>query len=344
MDSSDASKRLLAESPGSRVTNRTLPIALALATAVVLALVAGNSEAQSYPDRPIRMVVPFAAGGGADLVARSIASALAVRLGQPVIVDNKPGGGATLGADNVAKAAADGYTLLYTTPGPQITNPYLMAKLPYDPIADLTPVSEVAVVSAVLVVNSSLPVKNLKELIAYARANPGKLNFASAGIGSSSHLAGELFKHDAKIDVVHVPYRGTAPALQDLLSGNVAMAIDSIAVYRPFIESGKLRALAVSSPGRSPILPDVPPMADVLPGFDASVVNYISVRSGTPKEIVARLSREINAVLVSPEVKRYLLSNGVVPKGGTPEEMAALVKSESAKWRQVIQISGAKVE
>jgi len=290
------------------------------------------------------MVVPFAAGGGADLVARAVAGGLAKRLGQPIVVDNKPGGGGTLGADAVAKAPADGYTLLYTTPGPQITNPYLMAKLPYDPMADLTPVSQVAIVSAVLVVNSTIPATNVKELIQYARAHPGKLNFASAGVGSSSHLAGELFKHDAKIDIVHVPYRGTAPALQDLLGGNVAMAFDSIAVYRQFIEAGKLRALAVSSREPSPLLPKVPPIADNLPGFDASPVNYISVRSGTPKEIVDRLNREINAVLATSEVKDYLLNNGVIPAGGTVAEVAALVKTESAKWKQVIEVSGAKLE
>ena len=314
--------------------------------AVVAALVlwAAPASAETYPSKPVRMVVPFAAGGGADLVARAVAGGLAKRLGQPIVVDNKPGGGGTLGADAVAKAPADGYTLLYTTPGPQITNPYLMAKLPYDPMADLTPVSQVAIVSAVLVVNSTIPATNVKELIQYARAHPGKLNFASAGVGSSSHLAGELFKHDAKIDFVHVPYRGTAPALQDLLGGNVAMAFDSIAVYRQFIEAGKLRALAVSSREPSPLLPKVPPIADNLPGFDASPVNYISVRSGTPKEIVDRLNREINAVLATSEVKDYLLNNGVIPAGGTVAEVAALVKTESAKWKQVIEVSGAKLE
>ena len=314
------------------------------ALAAALVLWAAPSSAETYPSKPLRMVVPFAAGGGADLVARAVAGGLAKRLGQPIIVDNKPGGGGTLGADAVAKAPADGYTLLYTTPGPQITNPYLMAKLPYDPVADLTPVSQVAIVSAVLVVNSAIPATNVKELIQYARAHPGKLNFASAGVGSSSHLAGELFKHDAKIDIVHVPYRGTAPALQDLLGGNVAMAFDSIAVYRQLIEAGKLRALAVSSRERSPLLPKVPPIADDLPGFDASPVNYISVRSGTPKEVVDRLNREINAVLATPEVKDYLVGNGVIPKGGTVAEVAALVKTESAKWKQVIEVSGAKLE
>jgi tripartite-type tricarboxylate transporter receptor subunit TctC len=317
---------------------------LAGALTFTLALAAGSALAQGYPGKPIRLVVPFAPGGGSDIVARAIAMPLARRLGQPVVVDNKPGGGATTGADFVAKAPADGYTLLYTTPGPQITNPFLMAKLPYDPVADLTPVAQVAVVPAVLVVNKDLPVRSVKELIRYARAHPGKLNFASAGIGSSSHLAGELFKHRAQIDIVHVPYRGTAPALQDLLGGSISMAIDSIAVYRPLIESGTLRALGVASRERSPVLPDVPPIADDLPGFDGSPVNYISVRSGTPKEIVALLNRELNAVIESREVKASLLSMGVAPKGGTPQEMAALVDKEIAKWKEVIRLSGARVE
>jgi tripartite-type tricarboxylate transporter receptor subunit TctC len=316
----------------------------AAALALPLALASGSSCAQSYPSKPIRLVVPFAPGGGSDIVARAIAAPLAKRLGQPVIVDNKPGGGATTGADFVAKAPADGYTLLYTTPGPQITNPFLMAKLPYDPVADLTPVSQVAVVPAVLVVNKDLPVRNVKELIGYAKAHPGKLNFASAGIGSSSHLAGELFKHRAQIDVVHVPYRGTAPALQDLLGGSVSMAIDSIAVYRPLIESGALRALAVSSRERSPVLPGVPAIAEDLPGFEGSPVNYISVRSGTPKDVVGLLNRELNAVIESRELKASLLSMGVAPKGGTPEEMAALVHKEITKWKDVIRLSGARVE
>lgn len=319
---------------------------LAAGLTSVMALGAGMAHAQpaGYPNKPLRLVVPFAPGGGADIVARALAQPLAKRLGQAVIVENKPGGGGTAGADVVAKAPADGYTLLYTTPGPQITNPFLMAKLPYDPVTDLIPVSQVAIVPSVLVVNKTVPVKTLKELIQYAKANPGKLNFASAGIGSSSHLAGELFKHNAKIDMVHVPYRGTGPALQDLLGANVSMAIDSIAVYLPHIDSGMLKPIGVSTLERSPNLPEVPPIASELPGFEGSPVNYISVRGGTPKDIITKLNREINAVLESPEVKTYLLANGVVPKGGSPEDMAALVKSEAAKWKQVIQVSGAKVE
>jgi tripartite-type tricarboxylate transporter receptor subunit TctC len=304
----------------------------------------GRAEAQDYPNRPIRMVVPFAPGGGADLVARAVAVPLGKRLGQQIIVDNKAGSGGTIGADAVVKAPADGYTLLYTTPGQQMTNPFLVAKLPYDADKDLVAVSEVAIVPSVLVVNKNLPVKSVAELIQYAKDHPGKVNFASAGIGASSHLAGELFKQSAKIDIVHVPYRGTGLALQDLLAGQVQMAIDSIIVYKPHIDSGALRPLGVSSLERSPLLPNVPPIADELPGFDAPPINYITVRSGTPKAIVDKLNAEINATLQTPEVREKLLANGVTPKGSTAAEMEALIQSERAKWKKVIEVSGARLD
>jgi tripartite-type tricarboxylate transporter receptor subunit TctC len=312
--------------------------------ALLLAACAIGAAAQEYPNRPLRLVVPFAPGGGADIVARAVAAPLAKRLGQPVVVDNKPGGGATLGADIVAKAPADGYTLLYTTPGPQMANPYLMAKLPYDPARDLVPVSEVAIVPNVLVVNKDLPVRNLKEFIAYAKAHPGKVNFASAGQGASSHLAGELFKQSAGVFIVHIPYRGTGPALTDLLSGQVQMAIDSIAVYKPHIDSGALRALGVATAKRSPLLPNVPAISEELKGFEAAPVNYISVPARTPQAVIDRLNREINAVLQSPELKEQLAAGGVLPQGSTPAEMAALIRSEAAKWKRVIEVSGAKLE
>ena len=197
-----------------------------------------SAQAQTWPSSPIRLVVPFAPGGGADLMARILAEPLAKRLGQPIVIENKPGGGATLGADIVAKAAPDGYTLLWTTPGPQITNPYLMPKLPYDPFKDFTPIATVVTAVNVLVVTPSLPVKSVAELIAYAKANPGKINFSSSGVGASSHLSGELFKTMAGIEIVHVPYRGSGPALQDLLAGNIQMAIDTVAVLLPHIQSG----------------------------------------------------------------------------------------------------------
>jgi tripartite-type tricarboxylate transporter receptor subunit TctC len=312
--------------------------------ALLLATLAVGAAAQDYPNRPLRLVVPFAPGGGADLVARAIAVPLSKRLGQPVVVDNKSGGGATIGADIVAKAPADGYTLLYTTPGPQMANPYLMAKLPYDPARDLVPVSEVAIVPNVLVVSKDLPVRTLKEFIDYAKANPGKVNFASAGQGASSHLASELFKQSAGVSIVHVPYRGTGPALTDLLSGQVQMAIDSIAVYKPHIDSGALRALGVATAKRSPLLPGVPPIADELKGFEAAPVNYISVPRNTPQAAIDRLNREINTVLQSQELKDQLAASGVIPQGGTQDEMAALVRSEAAKWKKVIEVSGARIE
>lgn len=307
-------------------------------------LLTATAFAQEYPARPLRMVVPFAPGGAADIVARAIAGPLGKRLGQPVIIDNKPGGGATLGANLVAKAPADGYTLLYTTPGPQMTNPFLMARLPYDAVNDLVPVSELAIVPSVLVVHKDLPVRNLRELIDYAKANPGKVNYASAGIGASSHLAGELFKQSAGVFMVHIPYRGTGPATSDLLAGQVQMAIDSIVVYKPHIDAGLVRALGVSTIDRSALLPDVPPIAATIKGFEGSPVNYLSVRAGTPAAVIERLNREVRAVLDSPEVRDQLLKSGVTPKSSTPGEMAALIRSEAAKWRKVIQFSGAKVD
>lgn len=311
---------------------------------VFLAIAAVGAGAQSYPNKPIRLVVPFAPGGGADIVARAIAGPLGKRLGQTVIVDNKPGGGATIGADIVAKAPADGYTLLYATPGPQITNPFLMRKLPYDPEKDLTPISGVAIVPSVLVVHKDLPVHTVKELIAYARANPGKLNFASAGLGATSHLAGELLKQSAKIDIVHIPYKGTGAALTDLLSGQVQMSIDSIAVYRSHIESGSLRAIGVSSFDRSRLLPNVPPIADDIKGFEGSPVNYIAVRAGTPPEVINRLNADINAVINSAEIRELFDTYGVLAKSNTPTQMSALIRSEAQKWKTVIEVSGARID
>jgi len=313
-------------------------------SALLLAACAVGAVAQDYPHRPLRLVVPFAAGGGADIVARAVAEPLAKRLGQPIVVDNKPGGGATLGADMVAKSAPDGYTLLYTTPGPQMANPFLMARLPYDPDKDLVPVSKVAIVPNVLVVHPDVPARTVQEFIAYAKAHPGKVSFASAGIGASSHLAGELFKQLAGIDLLHVPYRGTSLALTDLLAGRVQAAVDSVVVYKPYIDSGKLRPLGVATAQRSTLLPEVPAIPDQLKGYGAAPVNYISAPARTPQAIVDRLNREINAVLQTPEVRRQLLDNGVLPEGSTQAQMAAIVRSEAAKWKKVIEVSGAKLD
>ncbi|MGB3071881.1 MAG: tripartite tricarboxylate transporter substrate binding protein [Ottowia sp.] len=305
---------------------------------------AGGVLAQALSSRPIRFVVPFAAGGGSDVMARVIAEPLAQALGHPVVVDNKPGGNATIGADFVAKSAPDGMTLLHTSPGPQITNPFLMGKLPYDPVKDLLPVARLGVFINALVVNPKLPVRNVNEFIAYAKAHPGKLSFASPGIGSGGHLAGEYLKSVAQIDTVHVPYKGTGAALQDLVAGNVDWSLDTVAAFLPMIRSGQLRAIAVGYQQRSPSLPDVPTLAETFPGFDASPMNYLSVRGGTPKDIVDRLNKEVNSVLGQPQTKQKLLELGVLVSQSTPEEIARQVDSERAKWKAIIEASGAHMK
>jgi tripartite-type tricarboxylate transporter receptor subunit TctC len=269
---------------------------------------------------------------------------MAQLLGQPLVIENKPGGGGTLAADYVAKSTPDGYTLLYTTPGPQMTNPYLMEKLPYNPVTDLTPISQVVFGASVLVINKNLPVNSIKELIAFAKSNPGKISFASSGIGSSSHLAGELFKSRAGVEIFHVPYRGTGLALQDIIGGNVSMAIDSLGAYRSSIDAGSLRVLGVATSKRLGVLPGVPTIAEELPGFEGSPVTYISVRAGTPKAIIDRLNKEVNQTLKIPEVRTQLMSLGLIPQGNTSEEMLQLIRSESLKWQHVIERSGAKAE
>jgi tripartite-type tricarboxylate transporter receptor subunit TctC len=298
---------------------------------------AGAASAQDYPKQPIRLIVPFAPGGGSDIMARILSEPLAKRLGQPIVIENKPGAGATIGADLVAKAQPDGYTLLYVTPGPQITNPYLMPKLPYDPDKDFTPVAMLVLAVNVLVVTKDLPVKSVAELIAYAKANPGKLNFSSSGVGSSSHLSGELFKQMAGINIVHVGYRGSGPSITDLLAGNVQMSIDTVSTMLPHIEAGGMRALAVATSERNPTLPDLPPIADTLPGFDGSSINYISAPAGTPQPIVEKLNKEINAVLSDPEVQKRMVVAGLTAVIESPAELGARIKREQVKWKQVIE-------
>ncbi len=318
-------------------------VAMAWLTFSGLTCAADEAAIKNYPTRPIKIVVPFAPGGAADTTARMISEPLAKLLGQPVIVENRPGGGATVGASYVASSPPDGYTVLYTTPGPQITNPYLMARLPYDP-ASLTPVTRVSWFPNVLVVNPALPIHSVAELVTYARNHPGKINFGSAGIGASSHLSGELFKSMASIDITHVPYKGTGQAVQDLIAGNLQMVIDSLSVYLPYIKSGQVRVLGIAMPERSPLLPEVPPIADQLKGFDATAVNYLTVPLATPKPIIERLNKAVATVLADPALKERMIGMGMVPRSSTPEEMASEVKIEQAKWKKVIEDSGAKPE
>lgn len=303
-----------------------------------------GAHAQLPAGRPVRFIVPFAAGGGSDVMARLIAEPLAQRLAQPVVVDNKPGANATIGADLVAKSAPDGLTMLHTSPGPQITNPFLMAKLPYDPVKDLLPVARLGVFVNVLVVNPQLPIRSVAELVAYARAQPGKLSFASPGIGSGAHLAGEYLKRTANIDILHVPYKGTGAAIQDLVAGNVHLSLDSLAAFTPLIKSGQLRAIAVGYKERASSLPDVPTLAESFPGFDASPMNYLAVRGGTPADIVDRLNREVNAVLAQPALRQRLQDMGVLVSPSTPQEIAQQVNAEREKWRRIIEASGTRLE
>jgi len=314
------------------------------AISVLLMVASVSVLAQSYPFQAVRLVVPFAPGGGSDIMARTISEPLARGLGVAVVVDNKPGAGAVIGADIVAKSKPDGYTILYTTIGPQITNPFLMKQLPYDPVGDLIPVASVGQLINVLAVPPSLPVKSTKELIQFAKGNPGKVNFSSSGVGTSSHLGGELFKSMSGTEMTHIAYKGTGPALGDLMAGNVQMTIDSLVTLLPLIKSGKLVALGVSSTDRSPLLPDVPSVSESLVGFESSTINYLTARTGTPRSVIDRLNKEMGVVLRSPEVQERFISMGIQPLVETPEVLGLRIKKETEKWRKVIEVSGAKID
>jgi tripartite-type tricarboxylate transporter receptor subunit TctC len=261
-----------------------------------------------------------------------------------MVVENRPGGGATLGAQMVARATPDGLTLLYGTPGPQIINPHLMRNLPYDPVADFAPVVSVKRAPNLLCVHPSVPAQSVAELIALARARPGTLAFATSGVGASSHLAGEMFKFLAGVDLLHVPYRGTGPATTELIAGNVQIAIDTLSILLPHARDGRLRALGVSTPTRSPLVPEIPAIAETLPGFDASPFNYITAPAGTPPATIARLNAGFNQVLRDPVFRARMEALGEEPMSGTPEELAAIIAAESARWRDVIRAANIRAE
>lgn len=308
------------------------------ACAVALMTLAAASQA-AYPDKPIKMIVPFAPGGGADFTARVVAETLSAKLGQQVVVENRPGAGGLIGATAVARADPDGYTLLYTTPGQQMTLPYLVKEMPYKP-EDLRPVSQVSLAPSVLVVNKKLGVKTLQELIDLAKKRPGELNFVSAGIGASSHLNGELLQSLAGIKLQHIPYKGTGEAVKDLVGGNGDMAIDTVGIYTAFIQDGRLIPLGVTTPHEVSILPGVPPLSATLPGYDASPVNYISVPRATPDDIVEKLAKAIAETIAEPTVKQKMLGQGILAIANTPDEMQALVSKEQERWRKVITEAG----
>jgi tripartite-type tricarboxylate transporter receptor subunit TctC len=310
---------------------------LARAAALLCAAIAcSGAMAQAYPNRPLRIVVPLSAGA-ADTLSRAIAAKLTERWGQPVVVENRPGAGTTIGTDLVAKAPADGYTLLMATFSHAV-NATFYRKLPFDTLKDFTAVTLVASAPNVLEVNPSVPAQTVAELVALAKSQPGKLNFASAGNGSSSHLAGELFKTLAEVQIVHVPYKGAAPAMTDLLGGRVEMSFDPLPSSLANIKGGKLRPLAVTTTTRSPVLPDVPTMAEAgVPGYELNGWSGLLVHANTPKDIVGTLNREIVAIIQAPEVKERFARLGFDIVGNTPEQFQAFIEAEVVKWGKVVR-------
>lgn len=304
---------------------------------------ATGSAAQNYPSKPIRFIVPFAAGGGTDFVARIAGQQLNEALGQPVVVDNRGGASGVIGTELAAKAAPDGYTLLLGSAGPLSIQPGLSVRLPYDPLKDFAPVTLVSSMPYVLVAHPSLPAKNVQELIALARAKPGQLNFGAPGSGTTTHLATELFKMLAKIDVVHVPYKGVAPALADLLGGQVQFMSGDLNTVMPQVKAGRLRALAVTGAQRSPIVPELPTIAESgLPGYAASGWFGVLAPAATPRSIITRLNAVIVKGLMSTEARERLAALGGEVVGNTPAEFAAYLRDDLAKWSRVIKAIGLK--
>src|ERR1039458_6884649 len=298
---------------------------------------------QTYPTRPVHLIVGFPAGGPQDIVMRLIGQWLSERLGQSFIIENRPGASGNVGAETVVRAAPDGYTLLSVS-SPNAINATLYKNLNFNFIRDIAPVASIMRVPLVMEVNPSVPVKTVPEFIAYAKANPGKLNMASAGIGNSAHMAGELFKMMTGVDMIHVPYRGSAPELIDLLGGQVQVMFDVMASSIAHIRAGKLRALAVTTAMRSEALPDVPTVGDFVPGYEASAVGGVGVPKGTSVEIIDKLNVEINAALADPKMKLRFADLGGTPLPGSPADYGKLIAEETAKWAKVIKFAGIKPE
>ncbi len=312
---------------------------------LAMAVATSHAFGQAWPTKPIKWIVPFAPGGTTDILARTIGEKLSVALGQPVIVENKPGAGGGLGADFVAKAAPDGYTILGGTISTNAINASLYKDLPYDPVRDFIPITLIARVPNMLVVNNDVPAKNVAELIALMKKSPGKYTFASSGNGTSQHLSGELFKGIAGVDMQHIPYKGSPPALQDVMGGAVTMTFDNITTAWPLAKGGKLRALGVTTAKRSPAAPDVPTLAEAgLVGYEIGSWQGVFAPAGTPPDIVKRLNAEIVKIINLPDVKEKLLVLGAEPVGNSSEEFTVFVKAEVVKWGDVVKKSGARVD
>jgi tripartite-type tricarboxylate transporter receptor subunit TctC len=304
-----------------------------------------HAQAQAWPTKPIRMVVPFPPGGPSDNLARPLLQKLGEVLGQPVVIDNKGGANGNIGGDAVAKAAPDGYTLLWTPTGTVAVNPSIYAKMPFDPQRDLLPVSQVAEVQGILVVNNALPVRSMADLLALARSQPGKLTFGSPGAGSIVHLLGEQLKLLAKVDIVHVPYRGVGPAMADLIGGQISMMFDSTASALAQARGGKVRMLATGATKRLPQAPDLPTMAESgVPGFDSTSWHGVFAPAGTPREIVQRLSGEIGKALKHPDVAKAFEAAGTLPVGSTPEQLAQALRDATERWGRVAREAGVRAD
>jgi tripartite-type tricarboxylate transporter receptor subunit TctC len=335
---------------GMRATSRPASNHLRrAASCVLLALVAlagaTGAWAQAYPTHSVKLVVPFPPGGSLDATGRLIAQKLTEAWGQPVVVENKPGAGGNIGADMVAKSAPDGYTILMGALSTHAVNPSLYAKMPYDAVKDFVPITMLAITPNVLVVNASLPVNNLKEFIAYAKANPGKLSFGSGSNGSAGHLAGEQFKVDTGTEIVHIPYKGGAPATQALLANDVQFMFDNLANATPQLKAGKIKAIAVTTAQRSKLAPEIPTMAESgMPGFDISTWFGLLAPAGTPKDVVAKWNSEVTKLLNSPEIRERFFALGQEAVPMTSEQFAAFIQSELAKYARIVKASGAKVD
>ena len=323
-----------------------MPIAKMVQAAALAAMVVTAAPAlgQAYPTKPIRIVAPSTPGDAPDVIARLVADKLSVALGQQVVVDNKPGAGGVVGSESVAKSPADGYTLIMGNAGSHGINAAVYSKLPYDIQRDFAPVSQVAIAPNVMVINPSIPANSVAEFIAYAKGQPGRLSYASGGNGSSAHMSMELFKSMAGIDVQHIPYKGSSPALTDLIGGQVAVFIGNMPPTVPHIKAGKLRALAVTTRSRSALMPELPTIADTLPGYETVAWFGVLAPAGTPPDIVNKLSVEIGKIARSPEMREKLVAMGAEPVGGTPEEFKAVIDRDIAKWKPLAQKVGIKVD
>ncbi len=320
-----------------------LQLAVTGATCLLAAPVTSAGAGPAYPDRPVHWVVPYTAGGATDVLSRLICQYLSERLGQPFIVENKPGAGSNIGTQFVINSEPDGYTLLLTSTANAI-NASFDPSLPYDFAKGIVPVAGVARIPLVLVVNNDLPIRTVSDFIAYAKANPGKLSIASSGVGTSLHLSGELFKTKAGIDFVHVPYRGSAPGLTDVMSGQIQGMFDNVTSSFELVRAGKLRVLGVTTRERSEILPDVPPIADSLAGYETSSFYGVGAPAGTPVEIVDLLNRQINAALAEPTIKQRIGELGAIAITGNAKEFAEMMSAETDRWRKVVEMSGQKKE